>query len=385
LLAEPGEISYKYDLKRWNPEYFARLKAFTELARKKDIIVEIAFLNGMYADCWPLMAMYHENNIQNIGNYEAADCGLFTTAEKPNREVMEYQKEYIKKIVTELNLFDNVIYDICDEPTLQGLPGGGIRVNPDSIVEPWIIEMKNAFLEAEGPLPNKHLLGQTIQNLSPDLSAESWCEWLPTEYVKPAAKALRLNYNYNKPLVNVETNYFGISLTKDSYDIDAVRAESWWYLLGGGAGCINLNGEYYRGNESGGEKTQTQIAPRMKVLKEFMMSLDLKGLSCYTGFSCTASDAFCNALAENGKQYAFYLFHGTYDSEWGANFLTHTGNFRDTITLNSVPKGTYSAKWIDPASGVLKLSESVISNGSDLMMVTPPYSLDIALKIIKKD
>jgi hypothetical protein len=134
LLAEPGKPSFKYDLDKWNPEYFARLKAFVKLARGKDIFVEIPFFNGMYADCWPLMAMYHTNNIQNIGQYESKDCGLFTTLNNQNLDVIKFQKEYIKKIVTELNEYDNVIFDICDEPSLQGLPDGSIVLRPDSII-----------------------------------------------------------------------------------------------------------------------------------------------------------------------------------------------------------------------------------------------------------
>ncbi len=287
-LAEPGKPSYKYDLDTWNPQYFDRLKAFVELARKYDIIVEIPFFNGMYADCWPLMAMYHGNNIQNVGQFEAEDCGLFTTMDDRNKPVMKYQKAYIQKIVTELNAYDNVIYDICDEPSLQGLPDGSIIVNPDSIIAPWIIEMKDAFLQAEKSLPKKHLLGQTVQNLSPDFSKETWCEWLPCEYVKPAEKALNLDYQANKPIVNVESNYFGTSLTKNAYTADAVRIEGWWFMLGGGAGNINLNGEYYRENESGLSITRNQIAPQRKILKEFMDGLDLSGLTRFTKISGTA-------------------------------------------------------------------------------------------------
>lgn len=256
---------------------------------------------GMYADCWPLMAMYHENNIQNVGKYEAADCGLFTTTNSRNQEVMKFQKAHIKKIVTELNEFDNVIYDICDEPTLYSLPDGSIVFHSDSLVQPWINAMKDAFLQAEEPLPKKHILGQTVQSSSPDLSNEDWCKWLPTEYVKQAEKAFQLNYQNNKPLVNVETNYFGISLTKSSYDVDAVRVEGWWFMLGGGAGCINLNGEFYR----------------------------------------------------------------------------------DTLTLNAVPAGAYSVEWIDPASGAIKMSERLVSEGGNLKLITPPYSLDIASRINK--
>ncbi len=268
-LGEAGKPSFRYDLDAWDARYFDRLKDFVEYARKKNIIVEIAFFNGMYADCWPLMAFYHDNNIQGVGRYEAPDCGLFTTMDERNLEVAKYQAEYIRKITIELNDYDNVIYDICDEPSLQGLPDGSIIVNPDSLITPWIIAMKDAFLQAEELLPVKHLLGQTVQNLSPDLSKEDWCQWLPAEYIKPAERALNLDYKANKPIMNVESNYFGASLTKNSYTTDAVRLEGWWFMLGGGAGNINLNGEYYRGNEAGAANTQNQIVPQRNILKEF--------------------------------------------------------------------------------------------------------------------
>jgi hypothetical protein len=380
-LAEPGKPSYKYDLETWNAHYFIRLRAFVELARKYDIIVEIPFFNGMYADCWPLMAMYHENNIQSIGQFEAADCGLFTTADDRNKPVMKYQKAYIQKIVKELNAYDNVIYDICDEPSLQGLPDGSIIVNQDSIIAPWILEMKDAFIQAEKSLPKKHLLGQTVQNLSPDFSKESWCEWLPCEYVKPAEKALNMDYQANKPIVNVESNYFGTSLTKDAYTADAIRIEGWWFMLGGGAGNINLNGEYYRENESGLSITKSQIAPQRKILKEFMDGLDLSGLTRFTKISGMHEDAFCNGLAEDGKQYAFYLFHGSHDSEWGANFVPKPGNYIDTLTLNDIPEGVYDVQWYNPVSGDVLNSEKQNWKGGNFTVVTPPYSLDIALKI----
>jgi hypothetical protein len=380
-LAEPGKPAFKFDLDSWNPAYFSRLKAYVEYARKKDIIVEIPFFNGMYADCWPLMALYYGNNIQNVGRYEAPDCGLFTTMEPRNLEVVKYQAAYITKIVQELNDYDNVIYDICDEPSLQGLPDGSIVVNPDSLIAPWIQSMKEAFLQAEELLPKKHLLGQTVQNLSPDLSGESWCRWLPAEYVKPAAKALDLNYGVNKPIVNVESNYFGASLTKNNYSADAVRLEGWWFMLGGGAGIINLNGEYYRGNETGGVITQTQIVPQRKILKEFMQSLNLTGLSRFTAVSNVTEGAIYSALAEKGKQYALYLFHGSQDDEWGANYIPNPGHYRDTLTLGNVPSGVYALKWIDPVSGAVKVSENRHWKGGSLTLLTPSYTLDIALTI----
>jgi hypothetical protein len=241
--------------------------------------------------------------------------------------------------------------------------------------------MKDAFLEAEKSLPKKHLLGQTIKNLSPDFSGQSWNQWLPTEYVKPSLSALNENYQNNKPLVNVESNYFGCSLSKNPYTADAVRLEGWWYMLSGGAGCINLNEEYHRGQETGGEITQKQIVPQRKALIEFMNSLDLNGLSRFTNFSGTPGSAFCNALAVPGKQYALYLFHATFEDSWGAHFMSSPGNYRDSLTLNEIPAGIYLKEWIDPASGKTISSETLNWKGGNLPVTTPPYSVDIALRM----
>jgi uncharacterized protein len=55
----------------------------------------------MCYDCWPLMALYHENHIRNVGRYEAEDCGLFTSADIRHPEVINYQKTSIKKIAAD--------------------------------------------------------------------------------------------------------------------------------------------------------------------------------------------------------------------------------------------------------------------------------------------
>lgn len=379
-LAEPGQPSYKFDLDLWNPGYFDRLKAFVELAGKKDIIVEIPFFNGMYADCWPLMPMYHGNNIQNVGQYEADDCGLFTTADRRNEGVIRYQKAYIAKITTELNGYDNVIFDLCDEPSLQGRPDGSIITLSDSQVVPWLHAMKEAFLRAEDVLPKKHLLGQTVQNLSPDLSSEAWCDWLPTEYVRPAGSAIDKDYGTNKPIVDVESDYFGYGLAKP-YTVQDVRVEGWWFILRGGAGFINLNGEYCRGQESGGKDTQAIIVPQKKILKDFINRFDFVRMVRFTNFTGVPADAFASAIAEQGKQYAIYIFHGTNDGKWGAHFIARPGSYRDTIILTAIPPGTYRLEWIDPATGSVKATDTVSWAGGDLPLKTPGYSIDVALRM----
>jgi hypothetical protein len=380
LLAPPGQPSGKFDLDRWNPDYFRRLKAFVAHARRKGIVVEVAFFNGMYADCWPMMPFYCANNLQGVGRYEAAECGLFTTAHPRNQDVLRYQCAYVARIATELNGFDNLIYDLCDEPSLQGRPDGSIVTLPDADVAPWLRALKDAFLAAEAALPRKHLLGQTVQNLSPDLSAEPWCDWLPTEYVRPAARALDRDYAARKPLVDVESDYFGCGLVKP-YGVEDVRLEGWWFLLRGGAGVVNLNGEYHRGQELGGPATRLQILPQRKVLKDFLQSLDLKSIRRYEGLGPLPAGTFAAALATPGRQYAAYLFHAKDDGQWGAHFVAVPGTWQDTLTLQGVGAGRYRLEWIDPASGAVRESRRLTWPGGDWRLTTPVYGLDVALRL----
>jgi hypothetical protein len=382
-LAEIGSPSYKYDLDRWDPDYFARLKDFVKQAGKRDIVVEVAFFNGMYFDCWPIMPLYHRNNIQQVGKYEADECGLFTTADQRNKEVIQHQQAYISKITRELNEFDNLIFDLCDEPSLQGLADGGVKNLPDAQVIPWLQAMKEAFLKTETSLPKKHLLGQTVQNLSPDFSNEAWCDWLPAEYVAPALKAIEKDYHVNRPIVDVESDYYGFGLAKP-YTVEDVRVEGWWFILGGGAGFINLNGEYRRGQESGGSDTLKSILPQKRVLKDFINRLDLTALSRFTDFSGLPPNAFASAITEPGKQYALYLFHGRDDGKWGAHFSATPGTYRDTLVLKGVPSGTYQAEWLEPATGAVKEKKELRWPGGDLTLSTPEYSLDIALRMHSK-
>ena len=323
------------------------------------------------------MPLYHANNIQGVGRYEPSECGLFTTCDPRNQDVLRYQRAYVAKITAELNEYDNVIFDICDEPLLEGLPNH-IVFMPEGDVIPWLHALKDAYLEAESKLPKAHVLGQTVQSASPDLSAESWCAWLPTEYVRAAAEALKKNYAANKPIVDVESDYFGGALVKP-YGVENVRMEGWWFLLGGGAGVTNLNGEYHRGQETGGVDTREQIVPQRKILKDFVESLDLTSVARFEGLIGIPPNALAGALAVTGREYAVYIVHAKDDGAWGAHFVGVPGSYRDTFSLKAIPQGAYRLKWIDPATGSIKETTRLDWRGGDLAVTTPTYSLDVAL------
>ncbi len=56
----------------------------------------------------------------------------------------------MKRIVTELNPFGNVFYEICNEPYF-----GGVRMD-------WQHRMADVIVETERALPLKHLISQNI-------------------------------------------------------------------------------------------------------------------------------------------------------------------------------------------------------------------------------
>lgn len=358
--------SYKYDLNKWDTAYFSRLKDFVHQAELRDIIVEVAFFNGMYDDRWAMQPLYHTNNIQNVGNCEYQQ---YTTT--TDMELVKVQAEYVKKIAGELYSFDNLIYDISDEPEMQ---------KQDS--HEWNSIMLDALIGVD---KNHHIYGETANSASPDFTGDNRTSWIPTEYVSPMEATLDNDYADNKPIVNVETDYYpfwyGIN------PVEETRVEGWFGMLGGLAGLIHLNSDFSTNNPTAsGTDTQIRILPQKKVLKSFMYSLDFITMSKFTGFKILNSDAPARAIAETGKKYALYLFHGSRrEVKWpqGATvdrFNVNPGSFQDSVSIE-IPAGTFKIEWINPSTGQLIDSYSKTWKGGNLILQTPRYDLDIALRM----
>jgi hypothetical protein len=81
------------------------------------------------------------------------------------------------------------------------------------------------------------------------------------------------------------------------------------------------------------------------------------------------SRAVASALGENGKQYAFYIFHRTLKN--GCFWVGTPGNYEDEITFNTIPAGTYRLEWIDPATGAVKQTETRTHVGAKPVLKTP--------------
>ncbi len=108
-----------YDLDQWNPAYFERLHKFLDRASQLGIVVELTLFSNAYGQGgWrnfnPLMP---GNNIQHVG---VADWQDYLSLR--NKPMNDRQFAYVAKIVAETARYDNVYYEICNEPG-GGFPG----------------------------------------------------------------------------------------------------------------------------------------------------------------------------------------------------------------------------------------------------------------------
>ena len=84
----------KFDLDKWDENYFNRLKTFVAAAQQRGIIVEFTFFCPFYDESqWLLSPMNHINNINGVGNIARTDV---YTLDK-NGALLAVQEKMVKK------------------------------------------------------------------------------------------------------------------------------------------------------------------------------------------------------------------------------------------------------------------------------------------------
>ncbi len=342
-----GDGGNKFDLSRWNPEYFQRLKDFLSEAGKRGIVVELVLFCVLYDDAlWKVNPMNAANNIQGIGTVSRKEV-----YRRKEPRLQEVQEAFVRKVVGELKGFDNLYYELCNEPYFHG---------PE---RPWNERILRVIAEVEADLPAKHLVAQNIANGSakivdplPGVSIFNF------HYASPP-DTVPLNYHLNKVLADDETGFKG---TGDFW----YRREGWEFLLSGGAIYSNLDYSFTASRPDGTFVVTTspggggvELRKQLAVLKRFIESFDFIHMRPARDEVQVAAGKV-RALVQEGRQYAIYVHGGT----------------RAELTLR-LPAGRYRAEWIDTRSGNIRHTESFEHKGGQRKVVSPPYVEDIALRV----
>lgn len=342
----------KFDLTKWDGDYFERLKDFVGQAQKRGIIVELAFFCPFYDDSqWKISPMNSINNVNGIGNVESKNV---YTLDK-SKELLGIHEQLVKKIVGELRDYGNLIYEICNEPYF-----GGVTMD-------WQHHIAETVSAAEKDFKYPHLISQNIANNTfkikdphPAVSVFNF------HYATPPV-AVADNYQLNKVIGDNETGFKGNA--DETY-----RMQGWLFIMAGGALYNNLdysftaekeNGTYqYPATQPGGGSTA--LRKQLSYLKDFINSIDFINMHPDRSFikEQFSKDAQVQALVKTGKQYALY-FHGEQKKD---------------LDLE-LPSGKYKLQWLNPVNGAWGDNTNIKHHGGSLKLPIPAYETDIALRI----
>jgi len=312
---------YKFDLSLWNNAYFLRLKDLVGAAQKHGVIVEMNLFCPFYEEPqWKLSPMNAINNVNGLG--DVARTNVYTLDR--NGGLLAVQEALVRRIVTELNSFDNLYFEICNEPYF-----GGVQMD-------WQHRMADVIVETERILPNKHLISQNIANGKARIESPHPAVSIFNFHYASPPDTVGMNFGLNKAIGDNETGFKG---TNDA----PYRMEAWEFILAGGGLYNNLDYSFVAGFEDG-----TFVYPakqpgggnptfrrQMRWLKEFIEGFDFvrmqPGPSVVLGLPEKSS---VRALVESGRQYAIY---------WRG-----AGVCRLELEL---PAGRYDLIWLDPLTG----------------------------------
>ncbi len=283
---QPGYVygGNKFDLDKWNAENLARLKDFLAKAAERGIIVEISFFNSQYTHRWPLSPFYREQH-PGMGKCDFKDA---QTLKYP--DLVQRESEYVSKITQEVNDYDNVILEICDEPAL---------FTAYEEAGPWVGRLLEVVHNTESTLPKKHLLAQMVEGPigGPIDSGPSYLSVIVGQYVwggeagrerMGGMKGLDYEYGYKKPIELNETPYYPFQYRVGDA-VAASRVEAWEFIVGGGASFNHLNARYTAEDSAGNTSDNAQVLSALRNLKNFIYSFDfvkMRGVRASSSAAC---------------------------------------------------------------------------------------------------
>ena len=356
----------KYDLTRWDPVYFDRLKDFCAQAGKRGIVVELVFFCTMYDDkLWQASPMNAHNNVNGIGS-----VGRHEVYSGKDKKLFVAQQALVRKIVSELKEFTNVYYEVCNEPYER--PG---------LTREWNDGMIAAIADAEAPLSAKHLIAQNMARGFVKLADLNHRVSI-LNFHAPKTDTVSLNYGLNRIIACDETG--GSDHSDRKY-----RTEAWDFILGGGGVYNHLDFSFTPGREDGMAIPLPrgtpggggpQLRKQLQILKEFVESFDyikmspnasvIKATQVRSSLASTAFEptAAARALAQVGTAYAIHI----------------NGGIQAELVLD-LPAGTYQIEWINTKTGKVDMGETASHVGRNRTLVSPAYLEDIALRVKRVD
>lgn len=402
----------KFDLEKWNPVYITRFKDFLHQCALHGVVCEVTFFSKPYNSYrYALFPSHKDNNINGVG-VNIKQPNLFITLDDPT--VTAFQERFVRKLVMELNEFDNIYYEICNEANLSEGKLDSLE-NEERKVIAWHRHLTGVVRQAEKNLPKQHLIAVNahfrfevvdkdgkprMRNddeayfLDPNIdiinyhyiSSKTQADGLWFFYTgPPKGRAgqiwhfLRQRDKYHKPIVFDETFSGVVRGEPERYAVN--RVEAWEMLLSGGAGYNNLDWSFTPQDETGSGKAPIGDGRRLdgrelrgwfKILRNLLDEYDLKAFSPATDVLPEKITGYGYAASTDGKgRYLLYFVdEQLYD-------LKPCQDRQIEISL-SLPPGRYSAQTLNPRNGKQTALPDLVSSTKPTS-VSLCFNEDVAL------
>jgi hypothetical protein len=311
----------KFDLSQWDPAYFARLLDFVGYASQRGVVVEMTLFCPMYEEMqWRLSPMNAANNVNHLASVARTNVHTLDR----HGGLLPFQEALTRKIVTELNPFDNVFFELCNEPYF-----GGVTLE-------WQHHIANLIAQTEQSLPNQHLIAQNIANQSARIQNPHPAISIFNFHYATPPDVVALNYHLAKVIGDDETGFRG---TRDT----AYRTEGWDFIIAGGALYNNLDYSFAAGYEDGTFAYPPSqpgggnpaFRRQMQILSRFIHGFDFIRMkpdnSIITGASPAGGTA--RALVDPNRAIAIYVRSEGSTGPWSARWTGY---------LEAPSTGTYT-------------------------------------------
>jgi hypothetical protein len=331
----------KFNLEKFNPNYFKRLKQRVELAAENDIYVSVMLFEGwglqFSPDAFENHPFHPENNINGINGDANGDGSAVEIHTLGDDRITAIQEMYAKKVIETVNDFDNILYEISNEN------------HPPSTE--WQYHMINFIKEVEKEMPKQHPAGMTFQYKG---GSNQTLFDSPADWISPNHEG---GYRDNPP--SGDGSKVIITDTDHLWGIGGNAKWVWKSFLRG------LNPIFMDPYETKVLKKSfdsSWVVPIRKSMGYTLMLARRMDLINMLPEPDLATSGYC--LANPGREYLVYL----------------PDSSEVTIDLTGFP-GTYEVEWFDPISGVFKADEIIV--GGYKVEMTSPFETGEAVLHLK--
>lgn len=336
----------KFDLTKFNPAYFKRLRERIIAAGERGIYVSVMLFEGwgLYHGnrgrqapegwAWRSHPFHPDNNINGIGADLEVEGDRPKVHKLANPKATAIQEAYIKKVVDTVNALDNVLYEVINE--------GG-----DKDWDWWVVNTVHTY---EKTKPKQHPVGLTGHGAErlPSMLAS------PADWVSPGRAD---GYAEDPP-------------AWDGKKVSLIDTDHVW---GVGGNHLWVWKSFVRGHNPlfmdpyDGEVLGTPFDPKYELLRlnlgytlRYARKMNMAEMIPHNDL---ASTQYC--LANPGKEYLIFLPDGN----------------KVTVDLSGEP-GPFVIEWFNTRTGTT--TDGGISAGDGKVEFTTPFDGDAVLYLILK-